>query len=636
MAKLAILVPDQGMCAPAEQLIGLYPRIECLRIEYIRTDQAEAEAAELEASGCDVIVARGLQAKRIKRAVKLPVIEICVTAQEVAKLVVDIREELGLPTPRIGLIGHTNMLCSTDQFDYLFQVELRRYHVDTEDGTEDALRAAVDQAAAEGCQAVIGGSVVCGRALERGLCRRFLTSGWESLKAALDVADRVCYAIELEKSNNAQIDTMLNFTFNGIVQVDAAGMILRANHVAYNLLNCEPKDMMGRELVTVFPSLTREVLDKTLREGEEAYAILVPVNRTEMVVNLAPISIDGRITGALLTLQEGRRIIDMSSELLRDIYLRGYKARYSFDMLPQASEQSRELIRLAERISKYTAPVLITGEAGCGKGIMAHCIHNAGFNRENAFIALDCRAYQADTLDTLLFGNYTTRKDTASCMVEIAQNGTIYFSHVEALSPELQYKLLRLIQGTFMRNGSNRPTAASVRVIAGTEINLIARVEEGQFRSDLYYALNALGLQMSPLRQRREDIMGWVALYLKQWQERYDRFVTLTHGAEAFLEKYDWPGNLDQVNSVCEQIVLLAERRNVDEVFLRRRIEQLTPRLLPGTGQTVIFRDEKAVRIEELLKKHSGSRQKVAEELGVSKTTLWRYMKKYGVEKDFS
>ena len=102
-----------------------------------------------------------------------------------------------------------------------------------------------------------------------------------------------------------------------------------------------------------------------------------------------------------------------------------------------------------------------------------------------------------------------------------------------------------------------------------------------------------------------------------------------------YLQEYEWPGNLDQLNSVCERLVLLTQKRNIDEVFLRQQLEQIAPRTLPGTEQIVLYKDQKAVEIAALLKKHHGNRQQVAAELGVSKTTLWRYLKKYGIDPDY-
>ncbi|MDD3428457.1 MAG: sigma 54-interacting transcriptional regulator, partial [Oscillospiraceae bacterium] len=261
---------------------------------------------------------------------------------------------------------------------------------------------------------------------------------------------------------------------------------------------------------------------------------------------------------------------------------------------------------------------------------------NDSLLRNNAFVTMDCSVWLPETLDTMLFGNYTTRRDANACMAELAQGGTLYLRHVEALPFETQYKLLSLIRGKFLHNGSNQPVAANVRVIASTTVNLLAAVERGDFRSDLYYALTVLSIELLPLRRRREEIAPWADYYFSEWQERYKRYIHLTQDARRFMQEYDWPGNLDQLNSVCERIILLTEKRDVDAVFLKKQVQQIAPKRLPGTEKIVLYKDEKAVQITELLRKHQGNRDKVATELGVSKTTLWRYMKKYGIEQDYS
>ena len=636
MARMAVLVPYRELLGLAEEMLAEHKSITRHSVVYLGTDEVEAYARTLESEGCDIIMARGLYARLARQATRLPVVEIRVTAQELGELVLDIQEELGVKGCRVGLIGEALMLSDTSSFLRLFRTEILRYEFANEPDAIGSIRAAVRRAAADGCQAVIGGRTVCREAEKAGLCFRFMYAGRESLRNAFDMAKHVAYAIDQEKSSRAEIETMLDFTFSGIVRVDPEGTVLWANAIACDLLGRFPQELLGKKIVETFPTLKAETLDKALVKEEEAYTILVPPSRRETVVNIAPIRVEQRLTGAILTFQEGRRIIEMSSELRQELYLQGFLAHWQFDHLPARSQEGRRMIQQAGLVAKYSAPVLLIGETGSGKEILAQCIHNAGVTRGNAFIPLDCRAYHPDTLDTMLFGHYSVRKETPSSMVEIAQNGTIYLAHVEALTQELQYKLLRLIRGHFMHNGSNRAVEADVRIIASTDVNLIARVERGEFRSDLYYELNALGISSSPLRERRDDILEWVELYLSQWEKRYDRRVQLSKGARDYLREYDWPGNLDQIRSVCEQIVLLSERRSVDEGFLRRRIEQLTPKLLPGTEQMVIYKDEKAMKIAALLREYGGNRQKVADALGVSKTTLWRYMKKYGIDKDFN
>ncbi len=638
MAKTAVLLPRQEMQAISEELIGSYHYLDPMCIEYVQTQNVCIRAKELEEQGCELIVARGLHAALIKQSVKVPVVGILVTAQELGLLIRQLVRETGLMHPKIGLIGFENMFTDTSRFDELFDVEMVRYLIPASSTSDTAqmLSNLTDRAVLEGCQAIIGGDIASARADELGVPHSLLSFGLESLRTAFSTAQRVAYAIDLEKRNSAEMNTMLDFTFSGILQVDAQGIIRRSNRVVYNLLNLLPAQLLDRPVEAVLPQLGGEVLRRALEEGKESYALLVPIENRAVMVNAAPILIEDQIRGAILTFQEGQRITEISSELRRELYQRGFVARYRFDHLPVEDPQMKKLVSRARQLARFSAPILISGEPGTWATMMAQCLHNESLSCANTFINVDCAAYNAEALDTMLFGNYYTRTDSPAGLAEAAQNGTLFLTHIDTLPPEIQFKVFQLLRGRLLRNGTNRPITSEVRIIASTHANLMACVEQGTFRSDLYYALNVLSIALPPLRQRRDDILPWVDYYLKEAQEKYKRYVTLTQGAREYLRNYDWPGNLDQLRNVCERTVLTAERHRIDEVFLRRQVEQLAPHMEPATQQVVLVKDPKAVQLAELLQRHGGNRQKVADELGISKTTLWRYMKKYGVGQDFS
>lgn len=638
MAKTAVLLPRQELQTMSEQLISNYKRLNPMSVEYIQTQNAAHRAKELEQQGCELLVARGLQAELMKKAVKIPVVEIMITAQELGLLTQQLKRETGLIHPKIGLIGFENMLSDTSHFEELYDVELVRYMI-TDVGEENSTKLLSDfvrQAVQEGCQAIMGGDVACTCAKELGLPGIYFTSGLESLRNAFATAEQIAYTIDLEKRDSAEMNTMLDFTFSGIMQIDAGGIIRRGNRVLYNLLDMPAGKLIGHPVQEVLPQLHSEVLGKVLLEGQESYASLVPIENRAVVLNAAPVIIEEHITGAILTFQESRRITEINSELRKELYRRGLVARYRFDRLPVVDAEMKKIVSRAKQFARFSAPILIKGERGTGSKILAQCLHNESLARANAFVDVDCAAFPSEILDTMLFGNYSTRADSPAGLAEAAQNGTLYLGHVEALSPELQYKVLQLLRGKLLRNGANYPVTSEVRVIASTTTNLISGVEHGTFRNDLYYALNVISLELPPLRRRREDILPWTEFYLNEAQEHYKRYITLTQGARDYLHDYDWPGNLDQLHSICERTVLTAERRSVDEVFLRRELEQLEPRIVPETQQVVLVKDPKALQLADLLKKYHGDRQKVADELGISKTTLWRYMKKYGIGQDFS
>lgn len=630
MAKVAILLPQEEMCALAAPLVSEYPGISLVCLDYVQTGTVVSRALE-EEKRCDLIIARGVQARLIKYNTSLPVVEIQITTQELGMVMLELRRELGQKCPRLGLICFENMIGDTAHFNELFQIDLRCYYVKN----QNELGAAAGWAVEEGCQAVIGGEIVCERARALNVPHRFLPTGAESLRNALETASRVCYAIDQEKRNLSEMDTMLNNTFSGIVQVDPEGVIRRINRPASVLLNHSIEEIVGRRAVDIIPNLSRKMLDEALRFGTESYALIMNIRDTAVVANIAPIRLEEEIKGAILTFQEDRHIVEMNSELRRDLRQRGYVAKCGFDGLVCQSEGMRSLVKTARRMAKYNAPIFLRGEAGSGKSALAQCIHRESLNAGGAFVAVDCGAWMPETLDGVLFGTYSTRKDGPICMAEMAQNGTLYVSSVENMMLETQYKLLEMVHGRFRRNGSANPVPANVRLIASTERNLLEWVERGEFRRDLYYALNVLSLDIPPLRERREDILGWMDACLNEYQEVYKRYLNLTNGAREYAKNYDWPGNLDQMRSVCQRTVMLAERRNVDEVFLRRQMEAVTPLMTPRAERVVLVKDPKALQISQLLSEYGGNREKVAEEMGISKTTLWRYMKKYDIEPSY-
>lgn len=632
LARVVFFVPYSELLEPAQRLGAEYGHFSCVLVEYVHTEDIARRARQLEQEGCDLIIARGAQAECVKRAVRLPVVEFKASAQAIGRTVLALKRELGADAPKLGLIALSNTLPDTTGYNELFGVSLNVYAA-----AETAeLSMLVDRAGQDGCMAVIGGNTVLGRARQIDLPGVFLQSGEGSIRDAYDIANRVAYAIDLEKTRTAEIDTMLNHTAGGVMQVDLQGTICRVNHVCLRMLGCGEQALLGRALPEVIPQITREAIGECAYGGEDTHAFVADIRNRTVVLNAVTIRVEGRPEGLILTFQEGDDIRRMDSELRMELGRRGFTARHTFEEFVAVHADTAALVKSAKRMAKYAAPVMLLGGPGCGTDLLAECIHNESPFRHNAFITVDCSAYSDEDLDDLLFGSYTTRRDAPPSLAQQAQNGTLYLKNIELLCAQTQYKVMRLIGGQFLHNGANLPVALRVRVIASSQTNLARRVEERGFRSDLYYALHVLQLELPPLKSRREDIPGWFDRCLAQWQKAYARPVHLTEGAARLVAGYDWPGGLDQIDCICERIVLLCEHRSVGEDFLRAQLEQLAPPLLPGTDTVVLYKDRKAAEIAALLRQYNGSREKVAAELGVSKTTLWRYIKKYGIAADFS
>ena len=627
MARTAILMPYPELRELAESLVPEYPRISPMCIEYVHASKARRLARALEEKGCELIIARGLHAKIARESVVIPVVEMRASTQELACLVADLRRRLleeGAPEPiRLGIIGFFNMFHSTDRLGELLGLDLRTYTVTDIDQYESI----TDKAAGDGCQGVVGGEIVGRRARELGMAFSFLSMGEESMREVLEAASRVSYASDLIKRSNAEMETMLSYTFSGIMQADKNGVVRRANRACYQLLEKEPDGVIGLPVTRVLPDVSAWQMGRVLTEGREIEAQVIRLGQQAVLMNIVPIRVEESIEGAIFTLQESRRIVDMDSRLRQESGREGYRARFTFDDVRTEDEAYLSLLGRLRRISRYAEPVLLRGESGTGKGVLAQCIHSESLYGRGAFVPVDCSVFHPEDLDSLLFGNVSARRDGKRTLAEEARGGTLYLRRAEALPRETQYKLLRLIRGQFLHNGPNAPEALDVRVVASAEADLRELADAGAFRRDLYYELSALELEVPPLRARPRDILPLFSRLLKQRQEKVGRHIRLTQGALGLLRTHAWPGNLDEMNSLCERLVLLEEKKSIDEETLRRHLRAPAhAEAAPPAGT-----DPEAEALAAALRRNLGSREKTARELGVSKTTLWRRMKAHGL-----
>lgn len=248
---------------------------------------------------------------------------------------------------------------------------------------------------------------------------------------------------------------------------------------------------------------------------------------------------------------------------------------------------------------------------------------------ENGATILIARGLQA-----AMIKEYTNIPITEIEMTGQEIYGTLLIRDIENLCPVCQYRLLRLLQyKVFMPNDIEETKILDIRIIVTSHKNLAYQVKQGSFREDLYYLLSSMTLQIPPLRQRREDVLYLLEQTLARFNQVYTKYISLSQGAKAVLCEYDWEGNVLQLERFCERLVLTAGKRVVDEVQVKELLAELYPtiRLEHGEEKLVVYQSPEAVKITEILEKCHGNRNQAANELGISTTTLWRKMKKYGI-----
>lgn len=632
MAKLAVLMPHPELRELAVSLIAQYPRVTPVAVEYVQTTQVRERAIALEKEGCDLIVARGLHARIARETVRIPIVEMRASTMELASQVLEMKRVLGEAgkTPRIGIVGFFNMFHSTEQFNEILGVDLRVYMA-----TDiDQYAFLMDRACDDGCTGVIGGQLAGVRARELGLTYRFLSMGEESVREAFEAASMLGYSIDLLKRTNAEMNAMLDNTVTGIVQLDADGVVRRANRACFSLLGWERDDLVGQRAVDVIPGVPMSEFRDVLEKGSEIDAAVLTIDRMTVLMNMTPVLYEDRVAGAICTFQEGARISEMDNRLRQELARKGRAARFVFADLRVKNPDFLRLMEQAKRLSRTFACVLLEGESGTGKGIIAQCIHNESPERDGAFVEVDCSAWHPDDLDGMLFGNYSTRA-SGHCLAEQAEGGTLFLRHVDALTPELQYKVLQLSGGQLLKNG-REAERIRLHLILSASRSLWPLVREGRFRADLYYAVNGGRLTVPPLRERREDIDFWFRRIADDCQKQFRRYITLTQEAREWLERQEWPGNLDQLASLCRRLVLLSDKRTVNLEMIRGAFASLEADKAPETQPGRVYRPPEAEALMAMLQENRGDRKRTAEALGISTTTLWRRMKRLGIDRDLA
>jgi len=300
-----------------------------------------------------------------------------------------------------------------------------------------------------------------------------------------------------------------------------------------------------------------------------------------------------------------------------------------------------DALEKVRRVAPTEATVLLTGETGTGKDVLARAIHLLSRRASRPFIAVNCAALPESLLESELFGHvkgaFTGAVANRRGLIEEASGGTFFLDEIGTVPPSIQAKLLRVLEEKVIRRlGENRETPVDVRIIAATNRDLQEAVQRGEFREDLYYRLNVVTIHLPPLRARREDIPLLAHHFLRQFTRRDQKEVRgFSEAALAALLKYDFPGNIRELRHIVEQAVALASGPWITLADLPAAVRASAEASKEGGLETVLNQVECDL-ILQAIQRHEGHLERAARDLGMSRVTLWRKMKKYGLTKRFS
>ena len=483
----------------------------------------------------------------------------------------------------------------------------------------------------EGVKDIFGGSWVCNTAKKLGMNGIFYYTNRAmdtAIKDALNILK--AYRNELESMNLFQ--TMMDMNRSGIVYIDPASNIKVMNQVAGRYLGISIHQASGKKIASVVPNIKKAT---NASWTNPQYNVLFEHNQRKVIADIVPVVFHGENMGHLISFDDVVRLQEKERKIRKNITKKPMIANYCFDDIIGESATIQETKKQALKYSKAHSSVLIYGESGTGKELFAQSIHRTSNRSSGPFVAVNCAALPENLIDSELFGyeegSFTGAKKGGKIgKFELAHQGTIFLDEISELPLHLQSRLLRVLQEKeVVRIGGDQVIPIDVRIIAASNKDLLDCIENEKFREDLYYRISVLQLNIPPLQKRSEDILLMFKHFIKR-DERLSHFISNAN-LEPLLS-YKWYGNVRELENVAERFMVLCQ----GEILTQESIETILIQALYNYHAHIPNDEEDSPsqiseeneRIQSALKKFGGNKEKAAEMLGMSRTTLWRKIKK--------
>ena len=454
------------------------------------------------------------------------------------------------------------------------------------------------------------------------------------------------------RETRALLQAIINATSDAISVVDERGMGIMVNPAYTRLTGLTEEDVLNRPAtVDIAEGESMHMYVLKTRQPVKNVPMKVGPNRREVLVDAAPIIVEGKLKGSVAVIHDVSEIRRLSEELDRARRLiRQLEAKYTFEDIIGTSPAITRAIEEAKKAAQTPATVILRGESGTGKELFAHAIHQASPRSRGKFVRVNCAAIPDSLMESELFGYaegaFTgARKGGHQGYFAEADGGTIFLDEIAEFNVNVQAKLLRVLQEKeIVRVGDSRPIPVDVRVIAATNANLERLVRRGLFREDLYYRLNVVSIYIPPLRERREDIPLLANHLLRKLNQEYGRNVkAISPAAMECLMRYDWPGNVRELENVLGRAFInmrhgetVVEVAHLPPLGIKGNFPSGSPLAAGWTYQGESLKElreswERQV-LAAALAYTGGNRTRAARLLGISVRSLYNKLARYGIE----
>ncbi len=577
----------------------------------------------------DIIVARGITASAIaKYRPTTHVVPIALGSGDML-MALSLAKQQNYPCS-IGIITNEE-LCDSDRIASLVGCPVTVVKVHDQKDVKDAVFSLRDR----GCTVLVGGLTMSNHCEENSIAYVHVKTGYQAVVHAIEDAVATARSLERAKTRGNLLATLLNNATYALFAINSYGVIIAANHQAEQLFSLSPLEGKSIDVVYQGSKWSQTVLTGSLVEA------LQSIGGQQILVSQQPIRVDEQTSGVLFTFQNAEAIQKTEHKIRTELNRKGLVARYGFADIVTQNTHMLQLVEKAKRFSVVNGAVLLLGETGTGKELFAQSLHNHSPRSKEPFVAVNCAALPEQLLESELFG-YSEGAFTGASkggkvgLFELAHKGTLFLDEIGEMPIVLQAKLLRVLQEKEVRKiGADKVIPVDVRIISAANCNIMERVKSGTFRLDLFYRISLLSLQIPSLRERKDDIGILFRYFVEQYCKRHSQPIpTITVVATEALEQFYWPGNIRELRNAAERLAIL---HSSSEVGLLE-IEQLDigSTSLHGEAMPATFpvkrRLATSLSDEDLYREFLASgmtREAFAQQVGLSRTTLWRKLSKF-------
>ena len=446
------------------------------------------------------------------------------------------------------------------------------------------------------------------------------------------------------------VSQILKMTSDGFIITDTEGNVREINKQYADFFGKSRSEIIGKSILNIIPN--SKMIDIVKHKFSEEDAVHKYIDGeakgNSVIVSRSYVEDeDGNVVAGVAqvkfkvqTLAVAKKLMNEYEEL--EYYREEFQNQNRVDNIIGSDTKFREIVKECLKVAKTDIPVLLTGETGTGKEVMAKALHTNSLRYDKPFVSINCAAIPFELLESELFGYMDgaftgAKRGGKKGKFQLANGGTIFLDEIGDMPSSMQAKLLRVLQEKEIEPlGSEKSIPLDVRVVAATRQDLEAKMKDGSFREDLYYRLSVFNIHIPPLRERGGDSLELAEFFLDELNHKYKTYKTFSKAVKAYFLKYQWPCNVREVNNVVQSAYAISTENIIDiNDIPARMLQQEKPAInldknKKSLGQMVDDYEKEVIL--ELLKKHKGNCLEAAKEAGIHKSNFYRKLQKYGIK----